>query len=66
MNKSHLINHVADELRTSKLQAALLVETVLDGIKKGLENGPERHPHGIRNFPAEGAQGARGALSPQR
>ena len=29
MNKSHLINHVADELRTSKLQAALLVETVL-------------------------------------
>jgi DNA-binding protein HU-beta len=37
MNKSHLINHVADELRTSKLQAALLVETVLDGIKKGLE-----------------------------
>lgn len=37
MNKSHLINHVADELRTSKLQAALLVETVLDGINKGLE-----------------------------
>jgi DNA-binding protein HU-beta len=37
MNKSHLIAHVADELRTSKLQAALLVETVLGGIKKGLE-----------------------------
>ena len=37
MNKSHLIAHVAEELRTSKLQAALLVETVLTGIKKGLE-----------------------------
>ena len=36
MNKSHLIEHVALELRTSKLQAALLVETVLEGIKKGL------------------------------
>jgi DNA-binding protein HU-beta len=38
MNKSHLVTHVADELRTSKLQAALLVETVLNGIKKGLES----------------------------
>lgn len=38
MNKSHLICHVAEELRTSKLQAALLVETVLNGIKKGLES----------------------------
>lgn len=37
MNKSHLIAHVAEELRTSKLQAALLVETVLGGIKRGLE-----------------------------
>lgn len=36
MNKSHLIAFVAEELRTSKLQAALLVDTVLDGIKKGL------------------------------
>lgn len=38
MNKSHLIAHVATELRTSKLQAALLVETVLQGIRKGLES----------------------------
>lgn len=37
MNKSHLVNYVAEELRTSKLQAALLVETVLSGIKKGLQ-----------------------------
>ena len=36
MNKSHLVDFVADELRTSKLQASLLVETVLNGIKKGL------------------------------
>ncbi len=36
MNKSHLVAHVAEELRTSKLQAALLVETVLKGIQKGL------------------------------
>ena len=38
MNKSHLVAHIAEELRTSKLQAALLVETVLGGIKKGLEH----------------------------
>jgi DNA-binding protein HU-beta len=37
MNKSHLIDLVAGELKTSKLQAALLVETVLGGIRKGLE-----------------------------
>lgn len=36
MNKSHLVAHVADELRTSRLQAALLVDTVLGGIKDGL------------------------------
>lgn len=36
MNKSQLVAYVAEELRTSKLQAALLVETVLGGIKKGL------------------------------
>jgi DNA-binding protein HU-beta len=38
MNKSHLVALVAEELRTSKLQASLLVETVLDGIKKGLQD----------------------------
>jgi nucleoid DNA-binding protein len=37
MNKSHLVAHVAEELRTSKLQAAHLVDTVLDGIAKGLQ-----------------------------
>lgn len=37
MNKSHLIDLVAEELKTSKLQAGLLVETVLGGIRKGLE-----------------------------
>lgn len=38
MNKSHLINHVADELHVSKLQAGRLVDTVLDGIKAGLQS----------------------------
>ncbi len=36
MNKSHLIEHVAEELHTSKLQAGRLVDTVLNGIKEGL------------------------------
>jgi DNA-binding protein HU-beta len=36
VNKSHLVAHVARELSTSKLQAARLVDTVLDGIKTGL------------------------------
>jgi len=38
MNKSHLVVHVAKELQTSKLQAARLVDTVLDGIKSGLQS----------------------------
>ena len=37
MNKSHLVAYVADELHTSKLQSARLVDTVLGGIKKGLQ-----------------------------
>ncbi len=37
MNKSHLIAYVAGELQTSKLQASKLVDTVLDGIKEGLQ-----------------------------
>jgi DNA-binding protein HU-beta len=37
VNKSHLIAHVAEELRTSKLQAARLVDTVLGGIQLGLQ-----------------------------
>jgi len=36
MNKSQLVVHVAQELRTSKVGAARLVETVLAGIRKGL------------------------------
>lgn len=38
MNKSHLVAFVADELRTSRLQAARLVDTVLDGVRIGLRN----------------------------
>ncbi len=38
MNKSDLVVHVASELRTSKLQAAKLVDTVLGGIKEGLQS----------------------------
>jgi DNA-binding protein HU-beta len=37
VNKSHLVGYVADQLKTSRLQASLLVETVLGGIKKGLQ-----------------------------
>ncbi len=37
MNKSHLVLYVARELQTSKLQASRLVETVLNGIKEGLQ-----------------------------
>jgi len=36
VNKSHLVAHVAQELRTSRLGAARLVDTVLDSIRKGL------------------------------
>ena len=61
MNKSHLINHVADELRTSKLQAALLVETVLDGIKKGPETDQSVTLTGFGTFQLK-ARKARGAI----
>ena len=36
MNKSQLVSHVAGELRTSRLGAARLVDSVLEGILKGL------------------------------
>ncbi len=38
MNKSHLIAHVAKELHTSRLQAQYLVDTVLGGIREGLQS----------------------------
>jgi DNA-binding protein HU-beta len=37
VNKSHLVSYVAGELRTSRLQAARLVETVFTGIRDGLK-----------------------------
>ena len=37
MNKSHLVDHVAAELKTSRLQAQRLVDAVLDGIRRGLQ-----------------------------
>ncbi|MBI5433230.1 MAG: HU family DNA-binding protein [Planctomycetes bacterium] len=36
MNKSQLVDHVAQELRASRLGASRLVDTVLAGIQKGL------------------------------
>jgi DNA-binding protein HU-beta len=36
VNKSQLVAHVANELRTSRLGAARLVDAVLDGVRKGL------------------------------
>ena len=37
MNKSDLIAHLAAELNTSKLQAGRLLDAVLGGIRKGLQ-----------------------------
>ena len=36
MNKSQLVQKVADDLRTSRLGAARLVDSVLEGIQLGL------------------------------
>lgn len=38
MNKSQLVSFVANELRTSRLGASRVVETVLAGIRKGLKD----------------------------
>ena len=38
MNKSDLISSIADELHTSKLSANRLLDTVLDGIRRGLRD----------------------------
>lgn len=38
MNKSQLVQQVADELRTSRLGAARLVDAVLAGIQLGLRD----------------------------
>lgn len=37
MNKSQLVAHVAEELRTSRLGAARLVDAVVAGVLKGLQ-----------------------------
>lgn len=36
MNKSDLVNHLASELHLSKLSAMRLLDTVLDGVRRGL------------------------------
>ena len=36
MNKSELVTQISHELHTSKLAAAHLLDTVLDGIRRGL------------------------------
>ena len=36
MNKSGLVDHVAEQLMTSRLQATRIVDAVLGGIEKGL------------------------------
>ena len=36
MNKSELVSHLSGELHTSKLAASRLLDSVLDGIRKGL------------------------------
>jgi DNA-binding protein HU-beta len=36
VNKGHLVDYVAEELMTSRLQASRMVDTVLHGIEKGL------------------------------
>src|SRR5688572_18030533 len=36
VNKSELVNQISHELHTSKLAAAHLLDTVLDGIRRGL------------------------------
>ncbi len=37
MNKSELVAHLAQELRTSKLQAARVLDMVLQVIRRGLQ-----------------------------
>lgn len=62
MNKSHLVHYVAQRLQTSRLQASRLVDTVLGGIREGLETDQnvtltgfgtfelkERKPRVVRN-----------------
>ncbi len=36
MNKSDLVNHLSNELHISKLSAMRLLDTVLDGVRRGL------------------------------
>jgi nucleoid DNA-binding protein len=38
VKKSHLVAYVAGELATSRFQAQRLVDTVLEGIRRGLQD----------------------------
>ena len=50
MNKSQLIAHVAEELRTSRLGSSRLVDAVLGGIKRGLREDGSVTIAGIGTF----------------
>ena len=64
MNKSHLVAYVATELRTSRLQAARLVDTVLDGIRIGLQNDRSVTLSGFGTFEVKSRK-ARTGRNPQ-
>ncbi len=64
MNKSHLVAHVAEELQTSQLQAARLVDTVLAGIRKGLQTDSSVTLSGFGTFEVKNRK-ARVGRNPQ-
>lgn len=64
MNKSHLVAYVANELQTSRLQAARLVDTVLDGIRIGLQHDRNVTLSGFGTFEVKSRK-ARTGRNPQ-
>lgn len=64
MNKSHLVAFVAQELRTSRLQASRLVDTVLEGIREGLQHDQSVTLSGFGTFEVK-ARKARQGRNPQ-
>lgn len=50
MNKMELVEHVAEEMNTSKAEAARAIDSVLEGITKAVKKGDEVRLVGFGTF----------------
>jgi len=50
MNKSDLVRYVSDKTRITEIDAGIIIDVFLNGVKKGLENGERVTLHNFGAF----------------